>query len=161
MNRYHLQNRPDRELKESEDIDDILKNGQFAVLSLCRDNEPYVVTLSYGYDKGRNALYFHCAKEGLKLEFLRANSHVCATVIEDGGYIADECGHAYRTVVFRGPMQPVDELEEKKHGMGVLLRHLEKNSSVIQAKLRHSEKFYSKMEILRMDIQQIQGKAGR
>ena len=161
MNRYHLQNRPDRELKNSSDIDAILKCGQFAVIALCRENEPYIVTLSYGFDRVRNALYFHCAPKGLKLDFLRANSQVCATIIEDDGYIADECGHAYRTVVLRGTMCFVNEVAEKKHGMGVLLRHLEKKDAVIEDKLRQSEKHYANMEMLRLDITEIKGKAGR
>ena len=50
MRKYHLHNRPNRELTEKSDIDRILKEGKFAVISMCRDNEPYIVTLSYGFD---------------------------------------------------------------------------------------------------------------
>ena len=128
---------------------------------MCRHNEPYIVTLSYGYDSDANALYFHTAKEGLKLDFLKANSTVCATVIEDGGYILDECGHEYRSVVFWGDMKIVDDLTEKKHGMSVLLSHLEEKESVIKEKLLKSDDYYSKMEVLRLNITQIHGKAGR
>lgn len=161
MQKYHLHNRPNRELKLESEIFDILMNGKFAVISMCRNNEPYIVTLSFGYDMDRNALYFHCAPEGLKLDFLRFNKKVCATIIEDGGYINGECGHEYKSVVFWGDMQIVNDLNEKKHGMSILLNHLEEQESIIKEKILKSEEFYPKMEILRLDIVQIHGKAGR
>lgn len=161
MKQYHLHNRPNRELTLESEIKSILKNGKFAIISMCRDNEPYVVTLSYGYDLEKGSIYFHCAKNGLKLDFLRFNKNVCATVIEDGGYIIDECGHEYKSVVFWGDMLIVDDLDEKKHGMNVLLDHLENKDSIFKEKMFKSDEFYSQMEILRLDIKQIHGKAGR
>lgn len=161
MQQYHLHNRPDRELKSETDINAILKNGKYAVISMCRENEPYIVTLSYGYDSERRALYFHCAQQGLKLDFIGTNSKVCATVIEDRGYIKGECEHEFRSVVFWGDMQVVKDLDGKKHGMNILLQHLEGQDSVVKQKMLKAEGFYSKMEILRLDIEQIHGKAGR
>ena len=161
MRKYHLQNRPNRELTEKSDIDRVLIDGKFAVVSMCRKNEPYIVTLSYGYDSENDTLYFHCAKKGLKLDFLEYNKNVCATVILDKGYIIDECGHEYESVVFWGDMQIVNDLQEKKHGMSILLRHLENKESVVRDKLLKSDEYYSKMEILKLKIGQIHGKAGR
>jgi uncharacterized protein len=131
------------------------------VISMCRDNEPYIVTLSYGYDAESNSLYFHTAKTGLKQEFLSQNSLVCATVIEDGGYVMDVCEHVYKTVVFWGNMEVVSYIDEKRHGMNVLLNHLEEKESVIKGYMLKSEDRYSQMEVLRLKIIQIHGKAGR
>ena len=161
MQHYHLQNRPNREIKSDSEIYDILKNGKYSVISLCRDNEPYIVTLSYGFDSESKSLYFHCAPHGLKLDFIGTNSQVCATVIEDGGYITNECGHNYRTVVFWGIMTVVTDLDEKIHGMGVLLNHLESDAVIIKDKLLKSSDYYSKMVVLKLDIVQIHGKEGR
>ncbi|MBN1119300.1 MAG: pyridoxamine 5'-phosphate oxidase family protein [Bacteroidales bacterium] len=161
MNHYHLHNRPNREIKNSAEIQRILTNGKYSTISMCRENEPYIVTLSYGYDAENQSLYFHCATKGLKLNFLSSNKKVCATVIEDGGYISDECGHEYKSVVFWGDMQPVDDPDEKKYGMNILLHHLENKDSVIKEKILKSDESYSKMEILRLDIIHIHGKAGR
>jgi len=161
MQNYHLQNKPEREITSDSEIQGILNNGKYAVISLCRENEPYIVTLSYGYDSVSNSLYFHCATKGLKLDFLKANPNVCATIIEDGGYVINECGHNFRSVVFQGKMNIVSDSDEKKHGMKTLVSHLEKNSTVMGEKLAKSDDYYSKMEILRLDIIQIQGKAGR
>lgn len=161
MQQYHLHNRPNREIKSDSEIYDILKNGKFAVISMCRDNEPYIVTLSYGFDSDSKSLYFHCAPHGLKLDFIGVSPQVCATVIEDGGYLINECGHNYRTVVFWGIMTIVSELDEKIHGMSVLLNHLESDTVVIKDKLLKSNDYYSKMVVLKLDITQIHGKEGR
>jgi hypothetical protein len=148
-------------LTDKSDIDRILTEGKFAVISMCRDNEPYIVTLSYGYDSKNEALYFHCAKKGLKLDFLNSNKNVCATVIKDKGYVIDECGHEYESVVFWGDMETVNDLEEMKHGMRILLNHLETKEDVRKEAMLKSGDFYPKMEILRLKIKQIHGKAGR
>jgi len=161
MKTYHLHNRPNRELKAQEEIQSMLKNGKYAIISMCRNNEPYIVTLSYGYDAEKNSLYFHCSKKGLKLDFIASNNKVCATVIEDGGYIMDECSHEYKSLVFWGDMLIVNDLNEKKHGMNILLNHLENKPSIINEYMLKSEANYSKMHLLRLDIKQIHGKAGR
>lgn len=161
MIQYHLHNRPNRELTNKSDIGRILSEGKFAVISMCRDNEPYIVTLSYGYDSEKEILYFHCAKKGLKLDFLNCNNSVCATVIKDKGYVTGECEHEYESVVFWGDMQPVNDLQEKKHGMSILLNHLETDDKVKKEAMLKSDDFYPKMEILKLKIKQIHGKAGR
>ncbi len=102
MKNHPLHNRPNRELKDQSSIDKILHEGKFAVISMCRNNEPYIVSLSYGYDSENKSLYFHCAPQGLKLDFLKFNEKVCATVIKDKGYIRNECGHKFESVVFLG-----------------------------------------------------------
>lgn len=161
MQKYHLLNKPDREITNESEIKEILKNGQYVTISLCHDNEPYIVTLSYGYDSVNNSLYFHCSPQGLKLDFIKQNPKVCATIIEDGGYVVNECGHNYKTVVFWGTLKIVSELDEKKYGMRILLNHLENDKNVIKEKMVKSDEYYSKMEVLKLDIIQIHGKAGR
>jgi nitroimidazol reductase NimA-like FMN-containing flavoprotein (pyridoxamine 5'-phosphate oxidase superfamily) len=161
MPEYHLHNRPEREILDRVEVLRLLKAGKYAVLSLCRDNEPYVVTLSYGYDEEANALYFHCAKEGLKLDFIRANPLVCGTVIEDGGYISGECGHNYKTVVFQGVIQIISDIAEMQRAMKVLLTHLESDAEVIKKKQSLPPSAYNKMLILKLPITHLHGKAGR
>ncbi len=161
MQKYHVNNRPDRELTNQAEITAILKNGKYTVISMCHDNEPYIVTLSYGYDSEKNSLYFHCSPRGLKLDFIIKNPQVCATVIEDGGYVVNECGHNYKTVVFWGTMKIISDMDEKKYGITVILNHLENDSEMKKTMLLKSDEYYSKMDILKLDISEIHGKAGR
>ena len=46
MDKYHLNNRPDREITDETGIKGILKSGKFCTISMCRNNEPYIVTLA-------------------------------------------------------------------------------------------------------------------
>jgi len=153
--------RAEREITDRAKLVEILRANSYAVLSMCRDDEPYIVTLNYGYDVAKEALYFHCALEGQKLDFILCNPLVCGTVIEDGGYIQGECAWAYRTVVFRGQMHVVEGLDEKKHAMDVMLDHYEDSPDLVRQKQLREDKVYDRLGILRLDIQEISGKQGR
>jgi nitroimidazol reductase NimA-like FMN-containing flavoprotein (pyridoxamine 5'-phosphate oxidase superfamily) len=159
--KYHLSNRPNREITDKEEILKILKNGKYAVLSLCRNNEPYVVTLSYGYNESTNSLYFHCAKDGLKLNFIRTNPKVCATIIEDGGYILNECGHKYKTVVLWGNIKIISDLQEKRDCMKIILNQLESDEAIKNKKIDAPLSLYENVVALKLEIIEIHGKAGR
>lgn len=160
MAKYHMFKK-EKEITDAEVMYDVLKKGQYATIALSEKNEPYIVTMNYGYDGDKKALYFHCAFKGLKLEILSQNPRVCATVMEDHGYKMDECSHAYRSVVFWGTLSVVQELEEKKYGMEVLFRHLEKNPDPIRERNFKTERDYFKVNILRLDIEEITGKQGQ
>ena len=157
---YHMR-RQDRELKSREEIDAILNKGRFIVLSLCQDNEPYIVTLSYGYDQSQNCLYLHCANEGTKLDFIRRNSSVCATVIIDKGYVHNECGHEFETVVLRGVLEFVNTLEGKRLGVETILKHLEANPQPIMQKALKTNDAYKTITVLKLVISDVWGKKGR
>ena len=159
MSKYHM-HRKEKEITHSEELRHVLAHGKYAMVSMCRESEPYIVTMNYGFDEEKNTLYFHCALKGLKLDFIRANPRVCATVIEDRGYKKDECDHAYRSVVFWGQMTLVEELNEKKHAMEILHHHLEENPDPIRARNLPDDDAYRKVGILRLDIKEITGKQG-
>jgi len=160
MAKYHMFKK-EKEIFDVDVMYDVLKKGQYATIALAEKNEPYIVTMNYGYDEDKKALYFHSGLKGLKLEILSQNPRVCTTVMEDHGYKMDECSHAYRSVVFLGTLSVVQELEEKKYGMEVLFRHLETNPDPIRERNFKTERDYSKVNILRLNIEEITGKQGR
>lgn len=149
--------RVEKEIKDKKDLIEILKKGNYSVISMCKENEPYIVTLSYGYDESKHALYFHCAKEGQKIDLIKANPSVCGTVIEDNGY-EEGCGQAFRSVVFRGNMITVETIDEKKSGFEILLNQLEKDPITIKNKFFKKDETYNNSGMLRLDITEISGK---
>ena len=155
--KYHM-HKQEREITTHQELIDILKRGKFVTISMCRNDEPYIVTLSYGYDEQKHALYSHCATKGLKLEFITENPTVCATIIEDLGYMKDECEQHYRSVVFWGKMYLVEALEEKKYGLDILLNHLEENPDPIKKRNIQDDNKYNEVGILRLDIEVLSGK---
>jgi len=149
--------RIEKEISNKEELTDILKNGKYTTISLSKENEPYIVTLSYGYDIDKHALYFHCAKEGQKIDFIKFNPNVCGTVIEENGYI-DGCGQAFRSVIYRGRIEIIETLEEKKKGLDILINHLERDPILIKNKFLNKDNSYEKLGMLRLDITDISGK---
>ena len=109
---YHML-RKAREIKNFNSMEKIIKENKFAVIGLCSNNEPYIVTLSYGYDEKNKYLYFRCAKKGQKIDFLKSNPKVCLTILDDKGFIENECEHSYRSVVIKGKMEFVDNENDK------------------------------------------------
>jgi nitroimidazol reductase NimA-like FMN-containing flavoprotein (pyridoxamine 5'-phosphate oxidase superfamily) len=96
----------------------VLKSTKYVTVALCMDNEPYLVSLSHGYDEKRKCLYFHCADEGKKLVYMKANSKVWGQAVLDYG-VTDECDYAYTSVHFKGNLSLIDDLSEKQHAMEV------------------------------------------
>ncbi len=71
--------RKEREVMEKAEIFDILSRCETARIGIQGERFPYVVPVSFGMEvvDGKAVVYFHCAKEGRKIDLLRANSNVC------------------------------------------------------------------------------------
>ncbi|GEM_PF-270049 len=157
MARYHM-NKKEREIGGRDGLIEILKKGKYMTIAMCRNNEPYIVTLSYGYDAERNTLYSHTAAKGLKLEFISTNSQVCASVIIDEGYVKNDCKHRYSSVVLWGRMEALTDLEEKKHAMEALMRSLEEEPELLKERFIKNDSSYDKVAMLKLEISEMTGK---
>lgn len=121
---YHVR-RTDREITDPAQIARVLERGRYVTFALVDDGEPYVVTLSYGYDAEAGRLYHHVAHAGHKLDVIAREPRACGTVIIDGGYTSGECEHPFESVVLRGTIRVVEDADEKMHAMHTLVNHLE------------------------------------
>lgn len=157
IEKYHLK-KQERAIGDLEEINGILKRGKYLTMALSSDNHPYIVTMSYGFDEKSNCLYMHAAKEGLKMDIIRSNDEVCATVIEDKGYVPKKCSHKYMSCVLEGKISIVMNLEEKIHGMEVMLNHLEEDPSIPKEMYLKNEEAYQGFSILKIVIEVISGK---
>jgi uncharacterized protein len=156
---YHIR-RKEREITETGELQAILSRGRYAVIGLSKDGEPYVVSLSYGYDKAGNALYFHCARTGQKIDFLRANPRACATVVDTAGEESDSCDHPYVSVVLRGEIRFVEDKEESDRALRLMISHLEKKRvEYFNGKLTPGNKGCDTVQVLKMIIGEMSGKA--
>lgn len=160
MSKYHMR-RQDRLIIDTDEIKEILKQGKYATIAMVNGDKPYVVTLSYGFDSASKLLYFHTGPEGHKIDCLKTNANVCATIIDDCGYLNGECGHKFRTLIINGAMVFVDSHKEKRYGMNVILEHLEDAPSKIKEKAVSSAAMYEKIAVLKLGIEDITGKKGQ
>jgi uncharacterized protein len=160
MPRYHVR-RTDRELTDAEALASVLRRGRYATVAMCHANEPYLVSLSYGHDAERNALYFHVAPDGRKLDAIAGDPRVCATIVIDSGYEPGKCMHRYESVVLTGRMSIVTAREEARHGMRVLIGHLEEDPAPVwERNDLDGEEAFERIEVARLDIEHMTGKAG-
>jgi uncharacterized protein len=134
MSSFHVR-RTDREITDQQELRAILKTAKYVTIAMCRQNEPYLVSLSHGYDQEKNAVYFHCASEGKKLEYLKVNSNVWGQAVLDFG-VTDECDYAYSSVHFQGKLRLIEDAAEKRHAIEVLVRQLSANPEAKLAKIK-------------------------
>lgn len=121
----HPIRREDREITDPAHIERILSEAHFATVGLADGDEPYVVTLSCGYDAPGKRLCFHVAPAGRKLDIIARHPRACVTVVEDLGYKTGECAHPFRSVVMEGRMRLVTDSAETRQAMRVLIGQLE------------------------------------
>ena len=151
---FHVR-RKDREITDPNALKKVLKSAKYVTIALCKDNEPYLVSLSHGYDEKRNCIYFHCANEGKKLVYVQSNNKVWGQAVQEYG-VTDECDYAYTSVHFSGKLFVIDDLVEKRHAIEIMVRQASPNPEAKLAKIK-SEKLAA-TTMGRIEIDGVTGK---
>ena len=154
--KYHLR-RKDKEITDQSDVKKILKETKYITLAMAKENEPYLVSLSHVYDEEKNCIYFHCANDGKKIDFIKANNIVWGQAIKDYGYHVGECSHLYATVMFKGVVTFIKDDEEKRHIFKIMMEHLDPESESMKERLLKSDGIPS-TTVTKIDIDYISGK---
>ena len=102
---FSTMRRKDREVTGSV-IEEILLQGEFGTLATISENGyPYTVPLSYVYyDK---AIFFHCAKQGHKLNNIQHNNKVSFSIVTDVNLLPSEFVTNYKSVIAFGEASEV------------------------------------------------------
>ena len=72
-------------INDKNSIDEILRACEYGTLSLISEGKPYVVALNFVQYK--NAIYFHGAKEGKKIEAIKSNPNAAFLVVKPYSFI--------------------------------------------------------------------------
>ena len=118
----------ERQVTDPQQIREILDTAQVVHLGLCVDNEPYVVPMNYGYtmEDGKLTLYLHSAVRGKKLDMIRSNPKVFFEMDCDRkpfeGNLPCQYGLSYSSLMGRGTAAIVEDVEEKKKAMSILMK---------------------------------------
>lgn len=153
----HPMRKAKREVTDQAELEAILGATGVMRLGLAVNNVPYVVPLNFGYESGR--IYFHCARQGRKLDMIAENDLVCFEV--EGGYelaAADKpCGWTsrYRSVIGWGRASVVEDPRERLTGFKILMRHVSgQDHHDADFPAEHADKAL----IVRIDIEHMTGK---
>jgi nitroimidazol reductase NimA-like FMN-containing flavoprotein (pyridoxamine 5'-phosphate oxidase superfamily) len=160
----HPMRRSDREITDAAEIEGLLSGARYTTIALADGDEPYVVTLSCGYDAAKRRLCFHVAPKGRKLDIIARNPRACATVIADLGYTQGKCEHPFESVVMTGDMHLLDDPDEIREGMRVLIGQLESAEDAETVFARNkldSDEGLTRFRLLVFDIQDWTAKRGK
>ena len=106
--------RPMRRWKQQlphEDCEAVLREGLRGVLAVSGDDGyPYAVPMNYLYADGK--LFFHCAREGHKLDALRRCDKASFNVIDNGVQVPGKRGLDFRSVTVFGRIRILEDREE-------------------------------------------------
>lgn len=145
-----------RELSIDESLH-ILSKGEFGILStVCSNGYAYGTPLSYVLIN--NAIYFHCATEGEKLDNIRKNPKVSFTVVGDTQLIPDKFSTKYESSIVFGIASEIHSDEK----ITVLKEIINKYSSGFEESgMKYIENAAHKTIIVKISIDKISGKASR
>lgn len=119
--------RKDREIINREEVLDVLSKCDTVRIGVYGKEFPYVVPVSFGLSVRDNVpiVYFHCAKQGLKVDLLKENPNVCLEGDIFHGIVQTAHGITtrYESVIGFGTCTFVEEPAEVIYGMQSILDH--------------------------------------
>ena len=147
--------RKDKEVTDKKNIEEILTKSEFCRIAMHDDEYPYLVPLNYGYCN--NALYFHSAAEGKKIELLKKNNKVCFEIEHTAKTVLNEqpgkSTTKYLTVIGFGEVEIITDTVEKKRGLDIIMSHYGKTTDN-----EYNENQLSSLVILKLTINSITAK---
>ncbi len=147
--------RKDKEITTRSEIDEIINKAEVCRLAFAKDNEPYLVPVSFGYDG--KSIFVHTAKEGKKIEFLEANDRVCFEFETDAKIVTHETigckwTASFKSVIGYGRMQKIiDEADALLALNQIMLKYSGKEWDF-------TNKDLSKVYLWKIEIEEISGK---
>ena len=151
---FHVR-RKDREITDPAQMREVLKATKYVTVALSMNNEPYLISLTHGYDQAQNCLYFHCADEGKKLIYAKANPQVWGQAVLDFG-VTDECDYAYTSIHFQGTLHLITDPAEKQHALETIVRQTSNRPEEKLANVKPEK--LAKTTFGRIDIAYMSGK---
>ena len=145
----------DREIKDKAGIERIIKKALVCRVALADGDSPYVFPVCFGFKNG--CLYFHSAREGRKIEILRRNNKVCFEMDIDTEMVESEkgCewGIQYSSVIGFGRASFVEDVEEMKEALGILLEHYSNKQ------YEFSEQSLQQVTVIKIQVENLTGKS--
>lgn len=139
-----------------EECIEILKNEKRGVLSVIGDDGyPYGVPLNHYYDPDTDAIYFHGAKEGHKIDAIKNNNKVSYCVYEKGVKRDNHWSYDVRSVIVFGKMEMITDLNECKKIASDIWWKFGEDENELKDELERS---LSRVMCLKLNIEHITGK---
>lgn len=146
--------RSDRLVVSRPEVDSIIRGSTVCHLALSDDHRPYVVPLNFGYRD--QTLYFHCSREGKKVEIIRRNPRVSVSFIEDHHVVPSgtACSWTtkYRSVIGSGTASIIEDRPSKKDALEIIAGQYSGNG------FHFEDESVDRVLVIRVDIEYMTGK---
>ncbi len=146
--------RKDKQLSLEESIEVLINNEAGVLSTMCENGYPYGVPLNYVYHN--NSIYFHCAKEGQKLDNIKACDKSSFCVYSDVELIPDKFSTKYKSVIIFGNVSEASE-EEKEDALLELIKKY--SSEFIEKGKKYIENAKDTTRVYKLSIEHMTGKA--
>lgn len=131
--------RIDREVRDLNEIEDILKQCRICSVAMIDENhKPYVVPLNFGYLRQDNqfTFYFHSAGQGKKIDSLRQAPEVCLTFVGEHFVAGEEdkaCTYTehFGSVMVEGVVEFIEDEPSKLQALKALMLHQTKRTDFV------------------------------
>jgi len=134
----------------------ILREQPRGILSVLGDDGyPYGLPLDHWYSEKDNKLYFHCAKEGHKLDAIKAYDKVSYCVIDEGYRNEGEWALNINSVIVFGRMSIVENEEKKREICINICRKFTDDKEFIQKEMDNA---FPRVCCLEIAVEHITGK---
>lgn len=149
--------RTEREIKDFNEIIEVMEKCDVCRVALNDDGYPYIVPLNFGMtvEGEKVTLYFHGAKEGKKYELIEQDNRVSFEMDCSHRLVADKdscsCTMKYESVIGRGQMEIVPE-KEKYEALCALMRQYHKED------FSFPEEVMRRTTVMKLTVEQISGK---
>ena len=147
--------RTDKEINDSQIIENILAESQVCRLGLVDDGEAYIVPVNYVFMDG--CIYIHSAAEGRKIEILKRNPKVTFEIEYSSQVIKSEIacrwGMKYRSIMGKGTIEIYYDIESKKKGFDILMKKYGAEFLAV-----YDEAALDKSILLKLKVESITGK---
>ena len=154
--------RPMRRSRQALGIDackEVLSRGTSGVLALLGDGGwPYAVPMSYAFDGEK--LYFHCAREGHKLDAIRREARASFCVVDRDDVKPAEYTSYFRSVIIFGRVRVIEDEAQKRAAIELLARRYFPEDSA-ENRRRAIEREWAGLCMLEMDIEHMSGKEAK
>ena len=147
--------RDDKQIISRTEIDAVIKKSEVCRLAFAKDNMPYIVPVSFGYDG--KSIFIHTARTGRKIDFIDANNLVCFEFDVDVKTIEDEAvpckwTSTYKSVIGYGKIVELLEFDEQEIAINQIMLQYSGKKWHFDAQMLKSVKLW------RIDIDEISGK---
>ncbi len=134
----------------------ILKEQPRGILSMHGDDGyPYGIPMDHWYSEADGCLYFHCAKEGKKIDSVKRNDKVSYCVYDQGFRREGEWALNINSVVVFGRMRIVEDEDKKREICTNLCRKFTDDEEFLKKEMTNA---FPRVCCLELSIEHMTGK---